>query len=123
MCKMLLSINPEHVENIFSGAKKFEFRKVRCRSEVDRIVIYSTSPVMKIVGEAEVLNVIEGLPAEVWEQTEEYAGIKKTFFDQYYEGKNKAVAYHLGIIKQYQRPLNLSDFGVRSAPQSFVYLD
>ncbi len=50
---MLLSINPEHVEKILTGQKQFEFRKVRCRSDVSKIVIYATSPVMKIVGEAD----------------------------------------------------------------------
>jgi len=123
MCKMLLSINPEHVENIFSGVKKFEFRKIRCRSEVDKMVIYSTSPVMKIVGEAEIIDIIEGLPAEVWEQTEEFAGIDKIFFDQYYDGKAKAIAYCLGSVMQYAQPLNLSDYGISFAPQSFIYLD
>lgn len=41
---MLLSINPEHVENILSGVKKIEFRKVRCKSDVNKIIIYATAP-------------------------------------------------------------------------------
>jgi hypothetical protein len=28
MCKILLSINPEHVANILNGSKKVEYRKV-----------------------------------------------------------------------------------------------
>ena len=31
-------------------SKKFEFRKTRCRLDVDRILIYCTQPVGKIVG-------------------------------------------------------------------------
>ncbi len=27
MCAILLSINPNHVENILNGSKKYEFRK------------------------------------------------------------------------------------------------
>ena len=38
MCKMLLSINPEHVENIMNGNKLYEFRKIKCKSDVDKIV-------------------------------------------------------------------------------------
>lgn len=52
MCKILLSINPNHVENIFNGTKKYEFRKVECKKPVDKIIIYSTSPIKKVVGEA-----------------------------------------------------------------------
>lgn len=51
MCKMLLSINPEHVENILCGKKRFEFRKVCCKADVDKIIIYSTAPVMRVVAE------------------------------------------------------------------------
>ena len=39
MCKMLLSINPEYVESIIQGDKLFEYRKFRCRDDVDKIVI------------------------------------------------------------------------------------
>lgn len=56
MCKVLMSINPEHVNNIMSGKKVYEFRKVKCKKKIDSIVIYSTSPIMKIVGEAEVID-------------------------------------------------------------------
>lgn len=123
MCKILLSINPEHVDNIFKGIKKYEFRKIRCRSKVDKMIIYSTAPVMKIVGEADIINIIEGMPSYIWEQTAEFAGINKTLFDRYYEGRQKAVAYHLGKVKQYNKPLDLSDYGINFVPQSFVYLD
>ena len=51
MCKLLMSINPEHVNNILSGAKRFEFRKTRCKEDIDSIIIYSTSPIMKVVAE------------------------------------------------------------------------
>ena len=59
MSQILLSIDPEHVENILLGIKRFEFRKVRCKSEVDKIIIYSTSPVMRVVAEAEVTGIIQ----------------------------------------------------------------
>lgn len=122
MCKMLLSINPEHVENILNGKKLFEFRKVRCREEVEKIIIYSTSPVMKVVGEAQLLEIIVDDPKQVWKMTSEYAGITKSFYDQYYCNKEKAVAYRLGKVKKYSKPLSLSDFGLNFAPQSFVYV-
>lgn len=119
---MLLSINPEHVENIMNGNKQFEFRKVRCRSDVDKIIIYATSPVMLVVGEAEVVEVIVDIPEQVWEMTSEFAGISKRFFDKYYQNKDKAVAYRLGEVKKYKKPLTLADFGINFAPQSFVYV-
>lgn len=122
MCKILLSINPEHVENILNGNKQFEFRKIKCKSDVDKIIIYSTSPVMRIVGEVEVLGVIVDKPEKVWQLTAEFAGITKHFFDKYFENKEKAVAYRLGKVKKYKEPLKLMDLGLDFAPQSFVYI-
>lgn len=119
---MLLSINPEHVENILSGTKRYEFRKVRCRFDVNKMLIYSTAPVMMVVGEAEIVSIIEDEPEIVWELTSDYSGIAKKFFDHYYKDKDKAVAYKLGKVEKYPEPLRLSDFGITFAPQSFVYV-
>lgn len=121
MCKLLMSINPEHVCNILAGTKKFEFRKTKCREKVDGIVIYSTAPIKQIVGEVEVTEIIEGSPQNVWKRTAYAAGIDKIFFDDYYDGRNNAVAYALGQIKKYKCPLSLSDFGITAAPQSYMY--
>lgn len=122
MCKILLSINPEHVENILNGSKKVEYRKVKCRSDVDKILIYSTSPVKKVVGEVALLEVIEDLPDNVWRLTSQDAGITRGFFDKYYENKAKAFAFKLGEVTKYKEPFSLSDIGINSAPQSFIYL-
>ena len=123
MCQMLLSINPEHVESLLCGKKRFEFRKVRCKADVDKIIIYSTAPVMRVVAEALVEEIIEDDISTVWNLTKEYAGISYNFYRKYYKGKKKAVAYRLCEIIEYPEPKTLSDVGVSNAPQSFVYLE
>lgn len=122
MCKLLMSINPEHVANILAGKKKFEFRKTKCKEQIDSIVIYSTAPVMKVVAEVEVKDIIEDTPQTVWKRTSSAAGIDKKFFDKYYSGRNIAVAYVLGCVTQFDSPRNLTDYGVKAAPQSYVYI-
>lgn len=122
MCQMLLSINPEHVENILSGKKQYEFRKVRCKSDVDKIIIYSTAPQKMVVAEAEIEEIIEDDIIEVWRQTKALAGISYDFFRAYYKGKKKAVAYKLVNVEAYEEPRSLSDYGIAFPPQSFVYL-
>jgi predicted transcriptional regulator len=122
MCKILLSINPEHVENIMSGEKLYEFRKIKCKEKVDKILIYSTSPVMKVVGEVDVVDVIVNSPELVWNVTAKHSGITKNFFDAYFQNRDRAVAYKLGKIKKYKEPKDLSYYGISNAPQSFVYV-
>jgi predicted transcriptional regulator len=120
---MLLSINPEHVDNIISGVKRFEFRKVRCRADVDRIVIYATAPRKAVIGQVVIEEVIEDEVLSVWHTTKKAAGITFDFFQSYYKDKKKAVAYRLGAVEVFDQPKTLEDYGVRCAPQSFVYLE
>lgn len=122
MCKLLMSINPEHVDNILSGTKKYEFRKTRCKEDIDSIIIYSTFPIMKVVAEVEVKEIIEGTPQVIWNKTQTAAGIDKLFFDRYYLGRSTAVAYALGKVKKFSTPKLLADYGIRTAPQSYVYV-
>lgn len=122
MSKILLSINPEHIINIFNGTKTFEFRKVCCKRDVTHIVFYCTAPVMKVVGEAEVHEIIECSPDELWKKTSIGAGISKSFFDEYYCGRLSGVAYSLKNVVKFETHKNLSDYNVSAAPQSFAYV-
>ena len=118
MCQMLLSINPEYVESILQGKKVYEYRKFRCRDDVDKIIIYATAPQQQVVAEAEIADIIEDDILSVWRQTKKYSGITYAFFRKYYKGKKKAVAYHLKNIVIYEKPFALKDIGVSCAPQS-----
>ena len=122
MCQMLLSINPEYVESILAGTKLYEYRKFRCRDDVDKIIIYATAPQKQVVAEAEIEYIVEDEILNVWHQTKKYSGITYPFFRKYYKGKKKAIAYRLKNVVVYDKPLSLKDLGVSCAPQSYCYL-
>ena len=121
--RVLMSINPIHAEKILAGTKKYEFRKVRCKKQIEAIVIYATTPIMKVLGEVEVQEVIEDSPQTVWNKTKTAAGIDESFFNRYFEGRKTAVAYELGDITLFAKPKNLSDYGLKVAPQSYAYVE
>ena len=120
--RILISINPEHVKNIVNGTKKFEYRKIAAKQDISSIIIYETTPIKRVVAEAEIIEVLENSPEELWKQTRDASGISKEFFDRYFNGREVAYAYKLGEIKVYEQPKPLSDYGVKAAPQSFVYV-
>lgn len=122
MCRMLLSINPEYVERILNGEKLFEYRKRKCRDDVDKIIIYETSPIKKVVAEAEIEIIIEDDVKKVWNKTKNYSGTTYDFFQKYYKDKKKAVAYKLKNVIRYEKPLELRELGIDYVPQSFCYL-
>lgn len=123
MKNIVISINPEHVENIINGIKKYEYRTKAAKKDINKIIIYETFPIKKIVGEAEIIDVLMMSPEELWDATKDYSGITKDFFDQYFKNRDIAYAYKLGKIKVYEQPLELIDFGIKNAPQSFVYVN
>lgn len=92
------------------------------QKKIDSIIIYSSSPVKQVVAEADVADILEGTPKQVWATTEQQSGISSCFFFKYYEGRTRAIAYKLANIKKFKVPKTLEDYGVSSAPQSFVYV-
>jgi len=123
MCQILLSIHPQFVAKILAGEKRFEFRRVKTRLIPDKIIIYSTSPVCKIVGEAEVEEVIVDAPNRVWHKTKKFSGIDKAYYSKYYHNREIAIAYKLINVIEYNKPKELKDIGIKSAPQSFAYVN
>ena len=121
--KIIISINPEHVQNILNGSKKFEYRTKAAKNDVEKIIIYETTPIKRIVAEAEIVEVLMMKPEELWEETKNQSGITKKFFDTYFEGRKVAYAYKIGKVKQYEEPKTLQEFGLKYAPQSFAYVN
>ena len=121
--KILISIHPDHVQNILKGIKKYEYRKSVAKQEIASILIYETRPTMKVVAEVEIVSVMSLSPESLWSLTGNESGVDKGFFDNYFKGRNVAYAYKLGKVKVFKKPRSLDFYGVKNAPQSFVYLE
>lgn len=121
--KVLLSIKPEFVDKIFAGLKKYEFRKsLFRRSDVKYVIIYASAPVKRVVGEFEIKDILSDDVEYIWEQTKNYSGITKDFYDSYFQNKKTANAIRIGHLKKYENARRLSDYNIQQAPQSFCYV-
>lgn len=122
--KVLLSINPEYVEKIFSGVKKYEYRRSIFKNKnVKTIVIYCTYPVKKIVGEFSIEKIVKDYPEKLWNLDPDNTGIEKSKFTKYFDKKDEGYAIKIGEVKKYSTPKELTEFCVKKAPQSFQYID
>lgn len=121
---VLLSIKPEHVDNIFSGAKRFEFRRrIFARSDVRTVLIYSTKPVGMLVGEFDIEEIVEGHPDDVWRVAHSEAGISRGFFDSYFADRSVAFALRIGDVRIYSEPIDPSEALENfTPPQSYMYV-
>lgn len=117
----ILSIKPQFVEEIVAGKKKFEYRKSVFKQPVEKVYVYASAPISKVIGEFQPVDVVSGVPADVWKKTKEFSGITKKFFDEYYKGKKTAYAIVIQNFVKYDCHVILPK-GMH-APQSFRYID
>ena len=122
--RILLSIKPHFADKIFSGTKRYEFRKaVHKNPNVTTVVVYATKPVGKVIGEFTVSSVYNDSPARLWRRTKTYSGISRQFFDQYFRGREYGFAIEVGDAKLYKSPLDIREIIPNGCPpQSFVYI-
>ena len=123
MRAIILPIRNEYIQRIFSGEKKYEFRKCLCSQPIDTIFLYETAPTMKIVGCVSVVRKLRDKKEVMWEKCFPYAGICKEDFEHYFRKNEYACAYELSSPHCFDIPINKEDLGIKHSIQSFAYID
>ena len=124
MSDVLLSVKPEYVEKILKGKKKYEFRRsIFKRNDIEKIYIYSSSPIRKIIASFKIEKILKDSPENIWTLCQKYAGISKKDFFDYFQNSEMAFAIEIGYVNSFQEPIDpyliIEDF---TPPQSFYYL-
>ena len=78
---------------------------------------------MKVAAMVEVLGVLKDSPKKLWEKTSAHAGISLPKFMDYYANRLVAYAYQLDELQKFETPKTLAEYGITTAPQSFVYIE
>jgi len=122
--ELLLSIKPKYSEKIFSGKKRYEFRKQKPRRVVDRIFIYESHPSKNIVGWFSVKKIHSGCPEDIWMKCKSLSGLEEKNYFNYCKGSKIIYAFEIDKTFEFDNPINpleiVSDF---KPPQSFKYID
>jgi len=123
--KVLLSIKPEYADKIFSGEKKYEYRRMVFKNtEIKVVIVYATKPVGKIIGEFTIKEILRDSPERIWSKTKKDSGISEVFFNHYFHDRNHAFAIQIENYTLYDKSIDpytiIENF---FAPQSFRYLE
>ena len=87
-------------------------------------MIYSTTPVRRVIGFFEVESIDADSPKKLWNRYSASAGIDRNRFFAYFAGCEKGVAIRIGKVFQLARPIPLTRLsGVTTPPQSYRYLN
>lgn len=120
---IIISIKPQFVEKIISEEKKYEFRKIIPKKDVEKVFMYSTVPDKKIVGYFTYDDIIEDTPTNLWNRCSRYAGIKRKDFFDYFKDKTRAYAIKINDLNIFDNPIDVNNLENFIAPQSFQYID
>jgi len=99
-------------------------KRIFTRSDIDRVYIYASKPICRIVGYFTIDHVIEDKKSYMWEITHKDGGISKEYFDAYFKNCDMAHAIKIGEVVKLDNPIDpkevIKDF---HAPQNFMYVD
>lgn len=121
---ILLSIKPKFADAIFRGEKMYEFRKAVFKNrEVEKVYVYASAPVSRVIGVFYIDDILEMEPQELWSRTSYGAGISEEYFHDYFSGRNRAYAIRVERTMLFNEPRELKSlFGIGHPPQSFRYV-
>ena len=121
---VILSIKPCFCASIFKGLKLYEYRKkVFKHSDVDKVYVYASKPISKIVGYFTIKRIISDTPSMIWSQTHEHGGITKKQFHEYFQGHSVAHAIEIDEVVKIN-PINPKEvIKGFTAPQNYCYLE
>ena len=120
--KAILSIKPYYANKILNWEKLYELRKSIFKLEVDKVFIYASAPISKIIWEFCVDWILCDNLEDLREKTKDYSCVDKNFFNTYFKNKNKWYAIRIWKVKKYNTQLNIREDFWMVAPQSFSYV-
>ena len=106
---IIISIRPEHVDNILSGRKTVELRRrfPQVVSTGGVMLIYASSPVQALVGAVQIEAVKQMTPRGLWRAFKDKACVTRDLFDAYFAGTNEGFGVVLGNFVHFDTPLKL----------------
>jgi len=121
---IILSIKTKFADRIMSGEKTVELRRRFVGKFLDsHAFIYASGLKKKIVGCCKLVCSfwsVGGTPS-VHDATREKACVSLDEFNKLFGGSECLVCYSIRDVIRYDKPYDLSDFGLSHAPQSWAY--
>jgi predicted transcriptional regulator len=121
---VLLSIKPKYADLILAGTKRVELRRSWPSNDIGVLVLYSSSPVQRLVGLAYVDRVNEADIDGLWKlASENGGGVTRDELVEYFEGKKKAYGIMIKGTRTAQYAADPKElFPDFTPPQSYLYL-
>jgi predicted transcriptional regulator len=124
---MLLSVRPRYAESILAGTKRAEIRRQRPGILPGTpVIIYATKPIGAVIGTANIDQVCEGTPTDLWDQYHHEMGVTREEFSRYLGEIPTAYVLLLKDARRLVTPLTLDDMRESTGfqpPRSYRYVN
>lgn len=120
--QVILSIKPNYAMKILNWEKEYELRRSIFKRKVDRVLIYASAPISKVIGEFTIDTILCENVNKLWEKTKNWSCVDKDFFYSYFSEKEKGYAIKIASVKRYKKELCIKESFGSFPPQSFVYV-
>lgn len=120
---VLMAIKPQFARLIREGKKTVELRRVAPKvSTGDILIIYESAPISKVTSFAEIDDVIQLNPEDLWRSIGSAAMINRSDFDNYFSGKKVGNGIRIKNVVDLpvSKPLNI--LPNHTVPQNYRYL-
>lgn len=119
---VLLSIKPKYADLILAGTKKVELRRSWPSNDIGVMVLYSSSPVQRLVGIAYVDRVNETDVTGLWKLAHDNGGgVTRDELVEYFAGKEKAFGIMIKSAKTAQIAADPKDLFPNFSPLNPIY--
>lgn len=125
MKNILIEMKKEQIEKIISGQKKYHYKDLLAKEEIQYIYLCeweNKKELPMVIAKVEVKDKLILPINELWEQTKNFAGITKEFYDKYFLNKKIARAYALGEVEVFDKPYSIQKYGIKYPPRKFLYI-
>lgn len=123
---LLVSLRPRFAEAILDGSKTVELRRTKVSAPPGTLlVLYSSSPVMAVVGVATLADRDTASPPTIWRRHRGKVGLSQAEFSAYFAGAEQATALSITAPRALEEPLPLALLRkgcTFQPPQSYRYL-
>lgn len=120
---IMISISPNESEQLFDNGRSVVFFKVAPKYPVEKVLVYVTSPIQKVIGEFDLLKIDVNSVNSSWNKYRSSSVISsRKEYLEYFSSHKEAHALLASKVYKYRRPKDLASFNMKKGPSGFTYL-
>lgn len=119
---IMISLEKSLIETIINDEKEVIFLKRLPVKPVERVLIYSTKPIGKVIGEFDLKSTQRLSKTKAWNTYGSRSIFKRKEFDKYFESSKDVKLLEISGFILYRKPKSLENYKMIKGPSGFTYL-